>query len=199
MKCLKVMVAHFFDDFVKICREGEEQLVNMTVHNFFSLLGWSVSEDKDKEFGREFGALGIWISFERFLHGEVLFTNTKKRVDEVAAMLDKLVEVRQATRKDLERLRGRMLFAEGQLFGRSSRNCVRAIRLCQASEEPEIDEGMVKAINQFLYLLKEGPPRVVTPVSARPLYLFTDAAFENSEKSKGVASEGCCLMLPASL
>ena len=24
-----------------------------------------VSEDKDKEFGREFGALGIWISFER--------------------------------------------------------------------------------------------------------------------------------------
>ena len=59
-----------------------------------------------------------------------------------------------------------------------------AIRLCQATEEPVIDEGMVRAINQFFYLLKEGPPRVVTPVSARRLYLFTDAAFENSENSK---------------
>ena len=56
MKCLSIMATHFFDDFVTFCREGEEQLANMTVHNFFSLLGWGVSEDKDKEFGREFGA-----------------------------------------------------------------------------------------------------------------------------------------------
>eukprot|EP00439_Symbiodinium_sp_Y106_P026886 s3612_g3.t1 len=34
---------------------------------------------------------------EQYLHGEVLFTNTKKRVDEVAAMLDKLVEAPEAT------------------------------------------------------------------------------------------------------
>ena len=120
VKALSVMVTHFFDDFITVGRTKEASLLEKVVLGFFDLLGWQVSTDKELPFSESFSALGIRVSFTRFLYGEVLFTNTASRVAEVSTYLDTLVSIRKSTPKEIQRTRGRMLFAGGQLFGRQS-------------------------------------------------------------------------------
>ena len=92
---------------------------DLAVMTLFRLLGWKVSENKDKPFSKEFSALGVVIDFDRFLSGDVFFKNTDKRVKEVASSLRQAVVDESLSQKDLSRLRGRMLFAGGQLFWKS--------------------------------------------------------------------------------
>ena len=51
-------------------------------------------------------------------------------------------------------------------------------------ERALVDDEMVQAIERFLFMLREGPLRVVAPVSAKPLCLFTDAAYEGTAGSQ---------------
>ena len=180
VKNLKLMMTHFFDDFVNICRSEEQVHVERVLHGFFALLGWKVSEDKDHGFQEEFTALGIWVSFSRFLHSEVLFFNTPSRIQEVSAYLNSLLEVRTSTKKELERIRGRMLFAGGQLFGRLGRTCVKALQQAEADPQCVITDAMASAITLFIDLLRNGPPRMISNLSAQPCYIFTDAAFDRA-------------------
>ena len=39
VKCLSLMMTHFFDDFITVCRKGEAALVSQVLGNFFRLLG----------------------------------------------------------------------------------------------------------------------------------------------------------------
>ena len=77
----------------------------------FRLLGWRVAEDKDQDFSEKFGALGIRVSFTNFSDGQVSFTNTPGRVEELQQFLGALLADRRASTKFIERLRGRMLYA----------------------------------------------------------------------------------------
>ena len=133
VKCLALMTTHFFDDFVTICQAEESRLVSHVLNNFFGLLGWKVAEDKDKDFSSEFGALGVCVSFAHFSIGEVRFANTPGRVEELKQALEALLLDRRAPAKLQERLRGRMLYAGGQLFGRLAKLCVQALRSCEAA------------------------------------------------------------------
>ena len=172
------MVTHFFSDFVSLSREGEEDMMDKVVLGFFELLGWTMSIDKDVVFSESFGALGIWVAFERFLHGEVLFSNTTKRVEEVNAYLFQLLREGSASKKDIQRIRGRVLFAGGQLFGRLGRTCVKALKDVESSDIGEVSRSCASAISLFAELLRSGPPRVVNAISDRPLFIYTDAAYE---------------------
>ena len=177
VKCLALMMTHFFDDFVTICQAEESRLVSQVLNNFFHLLGWKVAEDKDKDFSSEFGALGVRVSFAQFSAGEVRFANTPGRVEELQQALEALLLDRKAPAKLLERLRGRMLYAGGQLFGRLAKLCVQALRSCKVAGGL-VSEEAAEAIALYLDLLVKGPPRIVSNVTSKPVYLFTDAAYE---------------------
>ena len=92
----------------------------------------------------------------------------------------KFLEVRTSTRKELERIRGRMLLAGGQLFGRLGRTCVKALQQAEADPQCVITDAMASAITLFIDLLKNGPPRTISNLSAQPCYIFTDAAFDRA-------------------
>ena len=177
VKCLALMMTHFFDDFITVCRAEESRLVSQVLSNFFGLLGWKVAEDKDRDFSSEFGALGVWVSFLHFSKGEVRFSNTPGRVLELRQALESLLLERKASAKFIERLRGRMLYAGGQLFGRLAKLCVQALRSCESADGVVSDDA-AEAISLYLDLLVKGPPRLVSRVTAEPLYVFTDASYE---------------------
>ena len=118
-KALKLVWSHFFDDFICLASEQEAKSVNLAVMTLFRLLGWKVSENKDKPFSKEFSALGVVIDFDRFLSGDVFFKNTDKRVKEVASSLRQAVVDESLSQKDLSRLRGRMLFCWRTAFWKS--------------------------------------------------------------------------------
>ena len=184
VKGLRVLVTHFYDDFLTLGREVEKDHLDLTLKNFFSLLGWRLSIDKDKPFSLEFSALGIHVSFTRYLQGEVHFCNTECRIREVVSYLEGLVAKRSSTRKELERIRGRMLFAGGQLFGRLGRTCIKAIGECEKHPQCRVSDEAVQSFSLFMKLLTDGTPRLIKPVSRCPMYVFTDAAYEGSSLQK---------------
>ena len=116
-------------------------------------------------------------SSEHWEYGiRVSFANTPSRVEEQQSLESLLVD-RKASTKFIERLRGRMLYVGGQLFGRLAKLCVQALRSCEVSGGLVSDDA-ADAISLSLDLLVKGPPRLVTRVTAHPMYLFTDAAYE---------------------
>lgn len=56
---------------------------------------------------------------------QALVSNTADRVEEVASDIDTMPKARQLSRKDGERLRSRLQFANTHLFGRSTRRSLR--------------------------------------------------------------------------
>ena len=151
---LKVIWTRFFDDFVSLASSIEAKAVDLAISTLFRLLGWKVSDSKDKPFAEGFSALGVWISFERFLKGEVLFHNTDKRTAEVASSLRRATEDPGLTQKDLSRIRGRMVFAGGQLFGRAGRLCVSALSGDGCPGRINLSDDAKRAMLQFADLLR---------------------------------------------
>ena len=179
VKCLALLMTHFFDDFVTVCRKAESNMVSQVLDSFFKLLGWKVAEDKDCDFAAAFSALGIRVALDRLPEGVVTFANAQGRIEELSKSLGDLLRDRRATAKSIERLRGRMLFAGGQLFGRLAKLCVQALRSCEENGG-EVTKDAGEAISLYLDLLEKGPARLINRLTAQPLYLFTDAAYEKS-------------------
>ena len=96
---------------------------------FFFLLGWkfSSSGDKHMEFSQIFAALGVTVQLAECLDGRLTICNTAKRTRELVETVGSIVREGHMSKALALKLRGRMQFAEGQLFGRVGRLCLRAI------------------------------------------------------------------------
>ena len=94
----------------------------------FQLLGWkfAVEGDKAHSFSLAFSALGVHINLEKFAYGTVEFSNTEKRTAELTEAIEAILARGTMTVLESQKLRGRMQFADGQLFGRLGRLCMRA-------------------------------------------------------------------------
>ena len=126
---LKFMWSSFYDDFITFSRNDGADNTEASVCFFFDLLGWRFAVDGDKasEFSLSFSALGIVVNLEHFLEGWVEFCNTAKRSEELASTIDQMIDKGTMSLLESQRLRGRMQFAEGQLFGRIGQQCLRAV------------------------------------------------------------------------
>ncbi|CAE7272721.1 unnamed protein product [Symbiodinium sp. CCMP2592] len=189
---VKLIWSHFFDDFLSLATQVEAKAVDLAISSLFRLLGWKVSEDKDKPFAESFAALGVRVSFERFLQGEVLFHNTEKRILEVSATVRRAADDPALTQKDLSRIRGRMVFAGGQLFGRAGRLCVAALAGESCSTKANLSNDAKQAMRQFADLREANWPRVLKDVSADPVYIFTDASYSETSGGTFCGIRGVC-------
>ena len=121
--------AAYFDDFVCICRPGEEDSTDMAVRFLFKTLGWWMSEspEKEKPFSEVFTALGVEFDLRRAGSGELLVGNTESRRKEIGEALHQIIDEDALTPESSARLRGRLLFAEAHIFGRSAKIALRAV------------------------------------------------------------------------
>ena len=128
---LDVMWANYFDDYVCCCPKSEATHLSMTVHAFFHLFGWSFAETGSKavDFDAMCKALGVTIVVSLMHQGRVLVDNTEARKREFGEFIDKIVSTKKLSSADALKLRGRMQFTAGQLFGRvmscpSHKSCI---------------------------------------------------------------------------
>ena len=119
----------FFDDFLTFSKGVHSDNTARTVDMLFRLLGWryAVEGDKAQEFSASFTALGIQIDLGKFPEGVVEFSNTVKRVKELNETIQLLLNKGPMTVLESQKLRGRMQFADSQLFGRVSKFCMKAV------------------------------------------------------------------------
>ena len=72
-------------------------------------------------------ALGVTINVSRLEHGLVTVDNTASRKREIMAAIQQAIDDRKVSRIAALRLRGRLQFVSGQIFGRISKRCLAVI------------------------------------------------------------------------
>ena len=111
--------------------------------------------------------------------GVVRFDNTQSRKTELAAAISSILEAGNLTHREALKLRGRMQFSAGQLFGRISRTCLAVVTQHAYSKTgPKLSAKAVSALSLYLVMLTCDEPRVLAKASSKTWMIFTDASFE---------------------
>ena len=108
-----------------------------------------------------------------------------------------MLETKVLSRKDAERLRGRLQFASGQLFGRGLRNHFRHLSEHIRSGRKSLSVDVVNALTSIKSHVEQNIPRRVSGKLSDYVHIYVDASFEPNGFSGlgGVmyASTGECL------
>ena len=116
---LLLVMTNFFDDFTVLATKANSKHVGLVVSVLFKKLGWDVAQDEKKNapFAEVFDVLGVRIDLSQQHLGLVSIWNTPDRLRELRADVQRLLSVRTITYEEAQRLRGRYLFAEQNVWG----------------------------------------------------------------------------------
>ncbi|CAE7037193.1 unnamed protein product [Symbiodinium sp. CCMP2592] len=155
---LKLAWSLYYDDFVVLSESCLASNTDSAIQIYFTLLGWAFAKDgsKAEPFSELVTALGVRLSLTGFPSGRVELCNTESRTNELCSSIRAITEANTLTKSAALKLRGRMQFACGQVFGRLAKVCL-------------------KHLTDFAY--GDLPPHVMRQ---EPMFVFTDACFEPS-------------------
>ncbi len=138
-------------------------------------------------------ALGVNIGVSLMHQGRVLIDNTEARKKELGEFIDKIVGTRKLSSADALKLRGRMQFTAGQLFGRVAKTCLaRVTNHAYRSCSHDVSESLMSSLVLFKRFLLAQKPRTVTAAMSQTWTVFTDASFEHASDGTEVAGFGGC-------
>ena len=176
-----IPVTSYFDDFITICERGEMKSVFGCMSGLFKLLGWRFAEqgDKAKPFAETVVALGVTLNVSQLHTGLVTIDNTANRKSEIGAAIDNIITSGSLAKLDALRLRGRMQFASGQIFGRLAKKVLAVITgHAYGSSTSQLSPNLVTSLVLYKKLLDVDVPRELRIGSNKSFCVFTDASFE---------------------
>ena len=176
-----IPVTSYFDDFITVCEKEEVHSVSGCMAGLFKLLGWKFAEhgDKAQPFAETVAALGVSVNVSNMHQGLVTIDNTAGRKNDIAAYIDEVIKTGSLSKMDALRLRGRMQFAAGQIFGRLAKKVLAVITgHAYGSHSSRVSPEVVSSLALYRDLLKVDVPRELRVGSGKSFILFTDASFE---------------------
>ena len=169
----------YFDDFLIIEEKGICRHTSMVAECFFRLLGWATSEEKDAGFLSVARVLGVCIDLSDSRSGIVSTYNTEARKLELVNSIDGLLERGKFGKSELATLRGRLLFAENQIFGKGCTIYVKTLsRYVESYSCGAIDGELSFVLKMLRFRISKGKPREVDDKVLPVKHVFTDACFE---------------------
>eukprot|EP00435_Cladocopium_sp_Y103_P060970 s205_g22.t1 len=194
---LSITWSSYFDDFLSLGEDGVEKHTDMVISFLFSTLGWRLASEKLVDFNSVCKVLGVQLDLSEVRLGVAALANTQERVAELVADLEQVLLSGTLSRKDGERLRGRLQFASGQIFGRSMRNHLKIMSDHIQSGRKVMSSVTAEALRAIKAKVAENIPRRVSGRLSDHVHVYVDASFESTGYSGvgGVlySSEGKCL------
>ena len=190
LKGLGLFWTAFYDDFSVVSRD---ELVNSAAHScemLFKLLGVSFAETGKKatQFDRVFRMLGLVVDMSDLHSGSVSISHTDERRRELIERIDEVLKSNSLTRKEAERLKGRMVFFEGYTFGRVANEAIKQLgrHITQGNHTGKLDASLRRCLH-FLAsrVLQAGPIKVQRCLNDTWI-VFTDGACSPEEGSGSV-------------
>ena len=181
-----IPVTSYFDDFITVCERDEVKSVSGCMCGLFKLLGWRFAEqgDKAKPFADTVAALGVTLNVSSLHRGLVTIDNTAHRKNEICSAIENIISSGSLGKLEALRLRGRMQFASGQIFGRLAKKVLAVItNHAYGSSTSQLSADMVKSLVLYKKLLSVDVPRELRVGSDRSFFVFTDASFEPDHPS----------------
>ena len=191
-------MTNYFDDIISLSPKSESSAVTSCIHMCFKLLGWAFAETGDKapDFSAVFQALGVSVDVSSLHSGFMEIKNTDNRRQELLANLKHAIQTKRLTKQEALRLRGRLQFSSGQLFGRIAKSALTAIsNHAYTSTSATLSDDAIAALVMRAHLLEFGKPRVLRATSAVSWHIQMDACFE-SESGDVEAGIGAVLFNP---
>ena len=111
----------FYDDFFLVAADDEAVHIHFVQCSFFELVGWATSSEKESGFQSVARALGVCISCAELKLGWVVVQNTEHWRNDLRRLLDTLISKGSASSHEFTVLRGRLMFADNQVYGRRAR------------------------------------------------------------------------------
>ena len=176
-----IPVTSYFDDFITICERGEMKSVFGCMSGLFKLLGWRFAEqgDKAKPFSETVVALGVTLNVSQLHTGLVTIDNTSSRKNEIRNAIDDIIASGSLGKLEALRLRGRMQFASGQIFGRLAKKVLAVITgHAYGSSTSRLSPNLVTSLVLYKKLLGVDVPRELRIGENKSFCVFTDASFE---------------------
>lgn len=194
---LDVAWTSFFDDYLVYSDERLAKHTEKTVEMLFDLLGWNIAKTGGKAlpFSDSLDCLGVHIDLKDIKSGVVKISNTEDRKKEILEHIKGHLSSRLMSSADAQKLRGRMQFAENQIFGRQARKCLRGVGEHLHTGRSIMDHDLCMMLSRFAEYLERGRPREVRLFTRETWLIFTDASYEpDSEHPVGI---GCVLVNPS--
>ena len=117
---------NYFDDFLTFADSNEQVSVDASIRFLLKSLGRRFAESGDKAppFGEFVNALGVSIDLSSMGAGKILIDNTANRKSEISSVISSVIDCGRLPRAEALRLRGRLQFASGHLFGRLAKTAL---------------------------------------------------------------------------
>ena len=128
-KLFNLFVVEYFDDFTQIEPSLSASSAQSTLESLMVMLGWEIAmtEKKRLPFDAKFVCLGVLVDLSEIASGTMVLANKPGRVDALSLQVLSLLEKGTMGFKDALSIKGRISFAEGQLFGRIAAPAVRSL------------------------------------------------------------------------
>ena len=185
---LQVINTNFFDDYVLISEEATSKSASQAFENLLRLLGWSFDQEGPKAttFGRTADALGITIGLSKSEQYIMSLRNTNSRKAEILTELDEVLKTGELSKARALQLRGRLGFAENQIFGRVARKSMRVIvEHAFYAGGDSIGRDLQFALKTLRSVAATGPDRVLSGISCLTFLVLTDASYEDGKAGLG--------------
>ena len=113
--------------------------------------------------------------------GVIRISNTESRISELCGELEEVLTHKFLRIKTAQRLRGRMQFADSQVFGKAGKRCMRILSDFSEGRRMRLQQKDCFFLRLFRDLLKFGKPREVRISGQGNVLIFTDACYERGD------------------
>ena len=133
-------------------------------------------------------ALGVLFGLSQTESGKLLVSNTEKRKTDVCGQVAEALDKKVLTQHAAASLKGRLGFAEGQLFGRGVKRLINELgkHALHPPKKNELQESTLRALQDVSERIEEAPPRLVDCHTDETCLMFTDAYFYSEAKEGGI-------------
>ncbi|CAE7624913.1 unnamed protein product [Symbiodinium sp. CCMP2592] len=195
-----LITTNFYDDYCQMELEPLRDSAREIAEAVLDLLGWKIAQGiKALPFSQSFNMLGACISFENAYKGEVVVRNKEGRLEAIEEVVNQCLAKRRCDPKAILSIKGKLLFAAGNVFGKCAQIATQLISQCGSEGfrmgRERTDELLV-ALQFALNTLKSSGARCVGAWSQQPpVLVFTDGA---CEQEGSLVTHGALLYDPVS-
>jgi ribonuclease HI len=190
-----VVVSCYFDDFIVL---SVPELAGPTEKAFAALLelvGFAYDKEGPKAdaMSEEVAALGVVFDLTSSRNGVLKVRNTERRIEEVTKKITSTLAGRFLTPGEAATLKGRLGFAEGQLFGRAARKLINDLGsfVLASKHRSLITEELSQSLSTVSNMLQNSKAREVDTSSHEVLHMYTDASFSPEDGNGGIGGVLC--------
>ena len=182
----RLMWSSFYDDYIVFSAPALSKSTELTAGSLFKLLGWIFAEEgrKSKPFDLQCEALGVLFDLAGSNKGICRIANTAARVEEISTEIHRLIQQGHVTQIEAQKLRGRMQFAESQIYGRTGKRCIGILKDFACRRRTNLLEREAMFLKLFVSLLKSEEPRQVMSEHQKSIVIFTDACYEKDSRDR---------------